>query len=145
MAKPHRQHDASGTCEKIDPDGPVGTGTRADLVLDRYRCARLWRVTDRIGRHTVEQTLQNSYRQYHSILDPRDAQLVADSGIDLGVSITKHKTDVLVAWIRDLLLNSADAPFVVEPTPIAELSPAGKAQVVQQVKNPDKLMIGSIM
>lgn len=47
----------------------------------------------------------------------------------------KHKTDVLVAWMRDLLLNSADAPFVINPTPVPELSPMDKAQVVQQVKN----------
>jgi hypothetical protein len=106
----------------------------ADLVRDRYRRARHWRTVDRIGRYTVEQALQNSYRQYHSILDPRDADLVDASGIDLDISITKHKTDVLVAWMRDLLLNSADAPFVISPTPIADLSPMGKAQVVQQVK-----------
>ncbi|MFL9999147.1 hypothetical protein PQR34_48030 [Paraburkholderia sediminicola] len=68
-------------------------------------------------------------RQYHAILDPRDQEL-----IDLTVSITKHKTDVLAAWMRDLLLNSADAPFDVEPTPIPELSVSDNAQVVQQVK-----------
>ncbi|MGE8165195.1 hypothetical protein ACQKRQ_34230 [Paraburkholderia sp. NPDC080076] len=106
----------------------------ADLVRDRYRRVRHWRAVDRIGRHTVEQVLQNSYRQYHSILDPRDAELVEASGIDLDISITKHKTDVLVAWMRDLLLNSADAPFVISPTPVPELSPMGKAQVVQQVR-----------
>jgi hypothetical protein len=106
----------------------------ADLVRDRYRRARHWRTVDRIGRYTVEQALQNSYRQYHCILDPRDADLVDASGIDLDISITKHKTDVLVAWMRDLLLNSADAPFVISPTPIPDLSPMGKAQVVQQVK-----------
>jgi hypothetical protein len=106
----------------------------ADLVRDRYRRARHWRAVQRIGMYTVEHALQNSYRQYHAILDPRDAELVTASGIDLDISITKHKTDVLVAWMRDLLLNSADAPFVVEPTPIPELSAMGKAQVVQQVK-----------
>jgi hypothetical protein len=42
----------------------------ADLVRDRYRRARHWRAVDRIGRYTVEQAPQNSYRQYHSILDP---------------------------------------------------------------------------
>ncbi|MGF6599803.1 hypothetical protein P3T23_004537 [Paraburkholderia sp. GAS448] len=104
------------------------------LVRDRYRRARRWRAVERIGRFTVEETLRNCYRQYHAILDPHDQELVDASGIDLTVSITKHKTDVLVAWMRDLLLNSADAPFVVSPTPIPELSVSGKAQVVQQVK-----------
>jgi hypothetical protein len=107
----------------------------ADLVRERYQRARHWRAADRIGRYTVEQALQNSYRQYQSILDPRDTELVEASGIDLDISIMKHKTDVQVAWMRDLLLNSADAPFAINPTPLPQLPPMGKAQVAHQVKN----------
>jgi hypothetical protein len=129
-----RRDAARSEADEATPTDPRLLDPVAMLVRERFDRAKRWRATDRIGPVSVDEALNNSYRQYHAILDPCDAQLVEDSGIDIQVSLTKHKVDVLVAWMRDLLLNSADAPFLVEPTPIPDLSPLGKTVVMAQMK-----------
>lgn len=106
----------------------------ATMVRDRFNRAKRWRGQERVGDRTVNQILNDSFNQYHGVLSCGDLELVAESGIDVNVSLTKHKCDVLTAWTRDLLLNSSDAPFTVDPTPIPELSDRAKQRVLQRVK-----------
>ncbi|SAL70607.1 hypothetical protein AWB71_04296 [Caballeronia peredens] len=115
-----RRASARSEADEATPTDSKLLDPVAMLVRDRSDRARRWRATDCIGPVTVDEAPNNSYRQYHGILDPCDAQLVADSGIDIQVRLTKHKVDVLVAWMCDLFQDNADAPVLVEPTPIPD-------------------------
>lgn len=107
----------------------------AKMVLERFSRAKTWRNTDRIGPFTVEQTLWNCYNQYHSIPDCEEAELLDRINTNVKVSLTKHKVDVMVAWVRDLLGSVDASPFVVEPTPIPDLSDAAKLEVVAKLRS----------
>ncbi|BCQ25399.1 hypothetical protein NK8_35760 [Caballeronia sp. NK8] len=83
-----RRASARSEAGEATPTDPKMLDPVALLVRARSDRARRWRATDRIGAVTVDEAPNNSYRQYHGILDPCDAQLVADSGIDIHVSLT---------------------------------------------------------
>lgn len=106
----------------------------AQMVKERFTRAREWRRQDMIGPFSVEQTLWNCYNQYHGIPDPMDAELAARVNTNVKLSLTKHKVDTLVAWTRDLIGNTSNSPFVVEPTPIPDLSEAAKMQVIAKMR-----------
>lgn len=106
----------------------------AQMVRERFMRAREWRNRETIGQYSIEQTLHNCYNQYHGKPDIADADLADSPYADVKISLTKHKVDTLVAWTRDLLGNSSHSPFIVEPTPIPELSEAGKLQVVAKLR-----------
>jgi hypothetical protein len=117
MEKMHNDPDA------ITLKDPEGHGDAvANLVRTRLHRARLHRASVKVGRFSLEQVLRNSFEQYHSIPNTCDMDLLEASGIDVMFSLTKHKTDVLVAWLHDLILNQVQMPFHLEPTPIVELS-----------------------
>lgn len=107
----------------------------AQMTKERFTRAREWRRQDMIGQFSVEQTLWNCYNQYHSIPEACDADLAERINTDVRISLTKHKVDTLVAWTRDLLGTTNTSPFVVEPTPIPDLSEAAKMQVVAKMRS----------
>jgi len=115
-------------------ESPRTSEALADLIVSRFRVAQRWRATERIGNRSVDAVLRQCYDQYNGVLDPCDQQLVEESGIDLYVSLTKYKVDVLVAWIRDLMMGTSESPFLVEPTPLPDLTKQGQAEAVQAVK-----------
>ena len=115
--------------KSLEASDPIAT-----MVRDRFNRAKRWRGEDKVGDRSVNQILTDSFNQYHSKLECGDAELMEQSGVDIKVSITKHKADVLTAWTRDLLLNSADSPFTIDPTPIPELSQRGKDMALLKVK-----------
>ena len=106
----------------------------AKMVNERFTRAREWRAQEMIGQFTVEQTLLNCYNQYHGIPDCDEAELLDRLNTNVKISLTKHKVDVLVAWTRDLLGSANTSPFLVEPTPIPDLSARAKAEVVAKLR-----------
>ncbi|ETD67429.1 hypothetical protein V757_11430 [Pelistega indica] len=106
----------------------------AQMVKDRYTRAREWRRSDKIGRYSVEESLVNCYNQYHSIPEPCDAELEERINTNVHMSLTKHKVDTLVAWLRDLIGSTNNSPFIVEPTPIPDLNESAKQQVIMKMR-----------
>lgn len=100
----------------------------------RLREGQNWRQIDSIGGRSVEQTLTDSYNQYHSILPACDQQLVDESGIDVYVSITQKKCRVLEAFMRDLIMGDTQQLLNLRHTPIPELSKAGTQAVVAELR-----------
>ena len=100
----------------------------------RLREGQNWRQIDSIGGRSVEQTLTDSYNQYHGILCASDQQLVEESGIDVYVSLTQKKCRVLEAFMRDLVMSDTQQLLNLRHTPIPEISKAGKQAIVAQLR-----------
>lgn len=103
------------------------------IVKDAFRSARMFRAAHRLGERTVDSVLRMCYDQYNGVITPFERELIESSGIDIKISMTKNKVDVLEAWVRNLLQESADSPFVVKPTPIPTLSDDDLQHVAQSV------------
>lgn len=102
----------------------------ADLVNRRFRAAATWRATDRVGGITVEDGIHLAHQNFNSILCGRDAELAAESGVDLHFSMTRYKTNVLRGLLHQAVFSSDRiTPYEVTPTPIIKLStPAGRRE-----------------
>lgn len=111
---------------KIKPD-PMAT-----LVKDAFRRSRLYRMTHKLGEETIDTVLVNCYEQYNGVITPDEWEIINRTNVNIKVSMTKNKVDVLEAWVRDLLQQSAESPFVVNASPLPELSDADRIELAQK-------------
>jgi hypothetical protein len=117
---------------------PLAVKVRAEF--DR---AVLSRGTERVGRYSLNEALQNCFEQRNGILSCEDAALAEELGVDLVVNLTDLKCSALEALLRDLFVDSSDMPFVYEPTPIVELSSSARQKTLAAVKK--ELLSGQIL
>lgn len=106
----------------------------ASIVAQRWNQAVMWRSHERCGDSTLNAVLQQCYEQRNGILSPCDRELVEELGVNAYVNLSDLKVSALVAWLRDLLLNTPDLPFVVNPTPVPDLSDKVKREILEKVK-----------
>jgi hypothetical protein len=134
-----------------DPGNAAG-----DLLLRREQAAHAYQVEQSIGlrsrlgafvhdafvrakRHketvpwrngaSVHETMLRCLRMRHNEYDPELARAL--EGIDIYMPLASMKMRAAQAWIRDTLANAEDKPWTVEPTPLPELSDAGRLAVRQ--------------
>lgn len=107
----------------------------ARLVMLRFRAAAMWRATDRVGGITVEDGIHLAHANFNSVLTGRDCQLAAESGVDLHLSMTRYKTNVLRGLLHEAIFSSDRiTPYKVTATPIIELSPGARMKAIAQFK-----------
>lgn len=108
----------------------------AKMVIERWNKAVEWRNVVPCGNKPLATVMRNCYNQRHGILSCEDKRLMEELQIkeDYYVNLSALKTSTVVAWLRDLIMNSKELPFVVSPTPIPELSELARLEVLQQVK-----------
>lgn len=106
----------------------------AAIVAERWNRAVFWRSHEMIGGKSLRDVLNDCYDQREGILAPCDMDIVEQLGVDMYVNISGLKVSALVAWMRDLLINTAELPFTLSPTPVPELSEAARLRVLNQVK-----------
>lgn len=112
--------------EAIDP--------LAKVTLERWNNAVRARNTELVTGRPVSQVLVDCYQQREGVLCDEDRAVAKELGIELSVNISGLKVSALVAWMRDLLLNTGELPFDISPTPISELSHKARLQVLDRVK-----------
>lgn len=108
--------------------------TLGKLILSRWNNCVWQRSAEKISGKSINEVLMECYEQREGILPACDRQFVAELGTDYYVNISGLKVSALVAWLRDLLVNTNELPFRVDPTPIPELSDISKRKVLQEVK-----------
>lgn len=108
----------------------------ARMTMERWNKAVMWRASARCGSSTLKNVMYNCYNQRYGILSPEDIKLLDALQIrkDYYVNLSALKTTTVVAWMRDLIMNSNELPFTISPTPIPELSEFARLEVLQQVK-----------
>ena len=104
----------------------------ADVVIRRWWDAVRYMQSDLLTDASVEYTLGRCYRQRAGVYEPDEVALV--DGIDVYVPATDMKCMAAEAWLRDMLINSIDMPFTVQPTPLPELPERLKAKVLRDLK-----------
>lgn len=82
----------------------------------------------------VTEKIEACARQYNGEHRPCDQQVIEDSGVDLYISLTKHKTNTVMAFIRDMLQNADTFPFTLEPTPLPDLNDMELGIVASQMR-----------
>lgn len=98
----------------------LGTFVRDAFVrARRHKEAVVWR-----NGASVHETMMRCLRMRHNEYDPELARAL--DGIDVYMPLASMKMRAAQAWIRDTLANAEDKPWTVEPTPVPELSDAGK-------------------
>jgi hypothetical protein len=80
----------------------------------------------------VEERLLRALRARRYVYDPEDAGLVG--AIDVYIGLTALKCRAAESWINDILLSAIDKPWTLSPTPIPELPPWMKEQVVDALE-----------
>lgn len=106
----------------------------AKTVLSRWNDSVLWQSQELCGKYSVKEALYNCYNQRHGILSSEDQEIVNAVGVDAYVNLSELKSGALISWLRDLLLNTPELPFVISPTPIPELSDRGRQIALNRTK-----------
>ena len=106
----------------------------AAIVSQRWNNAVFWRSQEKVGGKSLRTVLSDCYDQREGILAPCDQEIVDMLGVDMYVNISGLKSSALVAWMRDLLINTAELPFTLSPTPLPEMSDATRLRILNQVK-----------
>lgn len=108
----------------------------ADFIMQRYFRAeagrRLYCPYDNI---TVDGWLHTCFVQYRK------------SDTNHNMNLTRIKVGALHAKVKDMVINAADAPFTIEPTPVPVLSKEQNEQVTKSVEDilGQKLIEGGIV
>ena len=108
----------------------------ADLVQDRYQRAASARSSREVYRtQSVDFWLREAYERF------------LGKACNNRFNLTRIKAGALYAKVKDMVVNSADAPFVVEATPIPTLSKkqTGQVQEVLERLLGEKLMEAGIV
>lgn len=96
----------------------------AQLVIDRYRDAE----ASRAGTEVYEGRSINDW--FDEALDRYTKKSPANKQFNL----TRIKVGSLHAKVKDMIINSVDAPFTIEPTPIPQLSKEQRAKVIANLE-----------
>lgn len=108
----------------------------ADLVQDRYQRAASARSSREVYRtQSVDFWLREAYERFFG------------KACNNRFNLTRIKAGALYAKVKDMVVNSADAPFVVEATPIPTLSKKQTRQVQEVLERllGEKLMEAGIV
>ncbi|WP_157651724.1 portal protein [Burkholderia ubonensis] len=79
----------------------------------------------------IEETMLQCTRQRNGEYDPDDIPKLAN--VDIFVNITGLKCRAAESWLKDVLVNAADQPWTISPTPIPDLPDSLMQQVEQLV------------
>lgn len=111
----------------------------AHTVAERWNSAVQHRSIAKCDNSTLGHVMQQCYEQQNSIIAPEVQGVIEKLGVNINVNLTDLKTSALISWMRDLFSNSGELPFVVDSTPMPELSEKGRLEVLNKVKR--KLML----
>jgi hypothetical protein len=107
----------------------------AKIVIQRYREAVTWQSSELLGRTSLKTVLRQCYDQAHGILDPKDREIVDSLGVKAYINLTAMKTGVVQAFLLESLVSADALPWVLEPTPIPDLSEQGVEEALMMLKD----------
>lgn len=111
------------------------------MVRDRY-------ATDKQHRNSTQIMGKMNFIQWCDAIDmmmrkehePSELEAIPEMTRYFGLGVTR--VDATVSWRQDLLLNTAEAPFTLKPTPVPTLSPEIIEEVSQQILKELWLRVG---
>ncbi|WP_333679888.1 hypothetical protein [Dyella sp.] len=80
----------------------------------------------------IQETMLQCTRQRNGEYDPDDKAKVGE--VDVYINVTGLKCRAAESWIKDVLVNAEDQPWVIEPTPLPDLSADLNVEVAELVR-----------
>ena len=91
------------------------------------------RRTEKIGSHSVEDCLWHARYQADNEHEPRDAELIEETGVDIYLPVTSVKAAVVHALTRDMVNSDKDI-IRFKPSPDPELNESQELEVVRELR-----------
>ena len=105
----------------------------ARTVITRFNEAARWQTMERLGNRNLRETLRDCYEQYNGILGPADREIVEELGVDAYVNLTAMKSGLVQSYLLESLVQANQIPWVIEPTPVSDLSAANEEEAANQL------------
>lgn len=120
---------------EVEDISSVAEDPLAGEILRRYNGAVGWLSADHVNGKPVRQVLRECWEQQNSVLSPEDQQIADDLGINVVINLTALKTGIANAYLNDALVSGgAELPWTIIPTPRPDLSPDGKEELLNALK-----------
>lgn len=112
-------------------------------VMRRFNGAIAWQTTERVNGKPLRDVLNECWEQQNGILDCNAKELAEAMGADVVVNLTALKTGVANAYLTEAMTaGDASLPWIIQPTPRPDISPAVKDAILQELK--EALFTGGI-
>lgn len=112
-------------------------------VMRRFNGAIAWQTTERVNGKPLRDVLNECWEQQNGILDCNAKELAEAMGADVVVNLTALKTGVANAYLTEAMTaGDASLPWIIQPTPRPDISPAAKDAILQELK--EALFMGGI-
>lgn len=98
----------------------------AHITLTRFNEAVRWQSTELVGGKPLRVVLRECYEQYNGLMSPDDKKIAEAIGVDAYVNLTAMKSGLVQSYLLESLVQANQIPWVIEPTPIANLSDANR-------------------
>nr|DAD83161.1 MAG TPA: head to tail connecting protein [Podoviridae sp. ctlpi2] len=129
---------------KIDNDEPMLFDVEADLdpptalgqeFMRQFRAAIAHRKTLRVGDKGLDEVLRDCFaaRDDRTLCDEQALRDKYPPWAAMPVSIVAFKVNILVAMVRESLVDVADAPFIIDPTPVPEIPEEERDRVINEL------------
>lgn len=105
----------------------------AHIVTQRFNEAVMWQNQEFIGTKTLHTVLQECYDQYNGNLSCLDREIAEELGVDVYVNLTASKAGLVQSFLVETLIQGGSLPWTIAPTPIPDLSDAGRYEVLQKL------------
>jgi hypothetical protein len=87
----------------------------------------------RMAKLPIQRDMLKALRQRNGVYEADKLSKIRDTGgSEVYMMITEVKCRAAESWLRDILLDSGEPPWDLEPTPLPDLNPAQQAQVEKQ-------------
>ncbi len=117
-----------------NPDEIAGDEEQSRVILDNLGSKLTGKFEEwKTARREKETEWIESLRAYNGIYDATTQEKIDEGRSDVFVHLTRTKVQAAYSRIVDLLFQSNDKHWSIEPTPVSEVSEELKAQMAQEV------------
>lgn len=134
MAKLQRIDDGETLESKIGEDLESKTLLGKEMMR-QFRNALMEKKTMRVGDYTLNELLLECYnaRDDRTLCEEYSIKDKYPEWASMPISIVAFKVGILVALIRESLVDVANAPFIVDPTPDPEIPQEFKDKILDEI------------
>lgn len=106
----------------------------ANITIQRFNEAVRWQSQERVGDKSLRVVLRECYDQFNGNLSCEDQAIADEIGVDAYVNLTAMKAGLVQSYLLETLVQGNALPWVIQPTPIPDLSSTGQFMVLEQLK-----------
>lgn len=110
--------------------------------MRQFRAALLTKKSTRVGDYSLQELLTECFnaRDNRTLCDEFEFHDKYPQWAAMPVSIVSFKVGILVALLRENLVDVAEAPFIVDPTPVADIPEEKREEILDELMTVVKAM-----